>query len=348
MEDQREINADWKPSGGLHWYAVLVAFLTVVLLVAGALVTSNEAGDSVPDWPLSFGRWLIHSNDFVANVRYEYSHRFIAGIVGVATFILAVWAYLAERRKWLRNLALIALAGVVAQGLLGGVRVLLVNYIPMHVAKPLVAVPHALVAQGFFGLLVAIIVLTSRSWSAPKEVKTDAGGVSIRRLSTWAVAAVLIQLVLGAGFRHLAFGVLPHFIGAVVVTALIAWISITVLRRHAGNKYLTRPAVAALALVAVQVFLGVMAYIWRMAAAGDAIANAGQFFGSMTLASLEKFNELQPVEPAISLSAAHLVVGALTLATLIVLALRSHQALARRERAVEISKAATRGVRLAQ
>lgn len=339
MADQREANADWRPSRGLHWYAIFVAFLTMILLLAGALVTSNEAGDSVTDWPLSFGRWLIHSDDFVANVRYEYSHRFIAGMVGVATFILAAWAYFTERRKWLRNLALIAFAGVVAQAALGGVRVLLVNYMPMHVAKPLVAVPHALVAQSFFGLLVAIIVFTSRSWSAPKEIKPDADGVSIRRLSTWAVAAVLIQLVLGAGFRHLAFGVLPHFIGAVVVTALIAWTSITVLRRHRDNRYLARPAIIALALLGVQVFLGVMAYIWRMAAAGEPVTNAGQFFGSMTLASLDKFNELQPVEPAISLSAAHLAVGALTLATLIVLALRSYQVLAQGgERAAEVSK----------
>jgi heme A synthase len=209
----------------------------------------------------------------------------------------------------------------------------------MHVAKPLIAVPHALVAQSFFGLLVAIIVFTSKGWSAPKEVKTDAGRVSIRRLSTWAVVAVLIQLVLGAGFRHLAFGVLPHFIGAVIVTALILWTSITVLRRHRDDAYLARPAIMALALVGVQVFLGVMAYIWRMAAAGDPVTNAGQFFGSMTLASLEKFNQLQPVEPSISLSAAHLVVGALTLATLIVLALRSYQVLAQSgERAVEVSQ----------
>lgn len=317
-----------------------MAFLTVVLLLAGALVTSNEAGDSVPDWPLSFGRWLIDSDNFVANVRYEYSHRFIAGMVGVATFILAAWAYFTERRRWLRNLALAAFAGVVAQALLGGVRVLLVNYIPMEVAKPLIAVPHALVAQSFFGLLVAIIVFTSRSWSEPKEVKTDAGSISIRRLSTWAVAAVLIQLVLGAGFRHLAFGVLPHFIGALVVTVLITWTSVTVLRRHAQNKYLARPAVTALALVCVQVFLGVLAYIWRMAAAGDPVTNAGQFFGSMTLASLEKFNELQPVEPAVSLSAAHLVVGALTLATLIVLVLRSHQVLAADHKQAEASQQA--------
>ena len=72
---------------GLHGLALLLACATVLLLVAGALVTSNEAGDSVPDWPVSFGRWLISSNNFVANVRFEYSHRVIAGIVGLITLV---------------------------------------------------------------------------------------------------------------------------------------------------------------------------------------------------------------------------------------------------------------------
>src|SRR6266446_2073781 len=91
---------------GLHRLAILLCCMTVVLLVAGALVTSNEAGDSVPDWPVSFGRWLISSNNFVANVRYEYSHRFIAGFVGMTTLLLVVWAHFSERRSWMRKLGL--------------------------------------------------------------------------------------------------------------------------------------------------------------------------------------------------------------------------------------------------
>ena len=63
------------PDRGLRLPAISLIAMTLLLLVAGALVTSNEAGDSGPDWPLSFGRWLIESNHFVANVRYEYSRR---------------------------------------------------------------------------------------------------------------------------------------------------------------------------------------------------------------------------------------------------------------------------------
>src|SRR5215510_6991265 len=99
---------------GLHRLLILLASMTLILLVAGALVTSNEAGDSVPDWPLSFGRWLISSDHFVANVRYEYSHRFIAGAVGFCTFLLAVWAWFGDRRKGVRRFAMIVFIGVIA------------------------------------------------------------------------------------------------------------------------------------------------------------------------------------------------------------------------------------------
>lgn len=273
--------------------------MTVGLLVAGALVTSNEAGDSVPDWPLSFGRWLIRSNNFIANVRYEYSHRFVAGVVGATTLIFALWAYISERRVWMRRLGLIALAGVIAQAGIGGLRVLLPEY------KAAIAVPHALVAQSFFGLIVAMAVFTSSSWYGIRESRPDKGNPGLRKLATIAVVAVLIQLVLGAGFRHGAFGIIPHISGAIVVTALIVSTSVITIRRHGGDKVLTRPAKLATALVMVQAGLGVAAYLARLAAAGDP----------------------QPLEPMISLTVAHLVVGALTLASVLVLCLRSHRAL---------------------
>lgn len=289
-----------KPKLGVHRFAIALACLTVVLLAAGALVTSNEAGDSVPDWPLSFGRWLVSKDHFVANVRYEYSHRFIAGVVGAATFLLTVWVCFVERRGWLRKLAVVALAGVVAQAVIGGLRV----YFPEY--KPLIAVPHALVAQSFFGVVVAIAVFTSRSWLAQREVRLDAGKPSARTLTAVTVAALLIQLVLGAGFRHQAFGIAPHIVGAVAVAGLIIWTSILVFRNHSKDEYLTRPARFALALLFAQLGLGVAAYFARVASAGDP----------------------QPLEPMISLTVAHLVVGAATLATVLVLTLRCYRVLA--------------------
>lgn len=283
----------------LHWFAIFLAFLIIILLVAGALVTSNEAGDSVPDWPLSFGRWLIPSDNFIANVRYEYSHRFIAGVVGFTTFILALCTWFAEDRKWMKRLALIAFLGVVAQAGIGGVRVLFPEY------KPEIAVPHALIAQSFFALIVAIAVFTSRGWFAKRDLKEDDGSPFLRTLTPVTIGALLVQLVLGAGFRHGAWGIIPHIIGAVLVMALIIWVASAVLIRH-RDSYLRRPAVSVLLLVIVQAGLGIGAYLARLAAKGDP----------------------QPLEPMISLTASHVVVGALTLAAMVVLTLRCYRALA--------------------
>lgn len=321
MEDQKGIKSTLRPNLGLHWFAILVACVTVVLLVAGALVTSNEAGDSVPDWPLSFGRWLIHPDYFTGNIRYEYSHRFIAGVVGAATLLLALWAWFTERGGWARRLALIAFAGVVMQAVIGGVRV----HFPAY--KPLIAIPHALIAQSFFGLLVTIAVFTGRRWHERREVKSDGGSPPLRTLAAATVAAVLVQLVLGAGFRHQAFGIVPHVAGAVAVTFMIVWTALRVLRRHKSDAYLARPARVALGLVLLQASLGVLAYVARMASAGRPVNSVGGFFDSMTLWPLASMNDIQPREPMISLTAAHLAVGALTLATVLVLALRCYQSL---------------------
>lgn len=298
-----------RPNIGLYRLAILLSCMTAVILAAGALVTSNEAGDSVPDWPLSFGRWLISSDNFKANVRYEYSHRFIAGVVGVTTLLLAVWAYFSERRAWMQRLGLIAFAGVVAQAGIGGLRVLF----PEH--KALIAVPHALVAQSFFAVVVAIVVFTSRSWSSFHEVKADAGNLPLRKLVAASVGAVLIQLVLGAGFRHQAFGIIPHIFGAAAVTLLITATAVLVMRRHKGDDYLARPGKLAVALLVVQLVLGVSAYLARLGSAGDP----------------------QPLEPMISLTVAHLVIGGLILATMVVLALRCYQVIApRHQRAGDV------------
>ena len=314
------------PKAWLHYLAIFLGFLILMLLVAGALVTSNEAGDSVPDWPLSFGRWLIPSENFVANVRYEYSHRFIAGVVGFVTFLLALCIWFAEKRNWLRRLAWLAFLGVVAQAAIGGVRVLFPEY------KPMIAVPHALIAQSFFGLIVAIALFTSRSWFRAPEVRPDVQGdgegVALRTLTPVAIGAVLIQLVLGAGFRHGAWGIVPHVLGAVVVVSILLWTVMTVIQRHGDNRYLTRPAWAALMLLAAQFILGILTYLARLDSAGMPARSLGGFFGSMRMAPMARMNEIQPVEPMITLTALHLVVGALTLAAMIVLTLRSYQVLA--------------------
>ncbi len=104
----------------LHRFAVFTAACTFLLLVAGALVTSNDAGLAVPDWPLSYGSV---APPMVGGIFYEHSHRVMATFVGILTIVLAVWLWRSEPRRWVRRLGLIALGAVIAQGVLGGLTV---------------------------------------------------------------------------------------------------------------------------------------------------------------------------------------------------------------------------------
>ena len=100
----------------LHRYAILVAVCTLLLVLAGASVTSKEAGLSVPDWPLSYGQVIP---DMTGGVLFETGHRMIATVVGILTVILAIWIARVEKRQWMRRLGWVAVSLVVAQGLLG-------------------------------------------------------------------------------------------------------------------------------------------------------------------------------------------------------------------------------------
>jgi cytochrome c oxidase assembly protein subunit 15 len=124
----------------VHSFAVFTALCTFGLLIAGALVTSNDAGLSVPDWPLSYGSLMP---PMVGGIFYEHGHRMIAAFVGTLSVILAIWLWRVEQRAWVRWLGVAAVGAVVAQGILGGITVLF--FLP-----PAVSSAHATLAQLFF------------------------------------------------------------------------------------------------------------------------------------------------------------------------------------------------------
>src|SRR5438309_6279034 len=99
-----------------HRFLVFTACATFLLIVAGALVTSNDAGLSVPDWPTSFGS-LYKLPPMVGGVRFEHTHRMIAQAAGLMTIILAIWTWRSEKRRWMRILGWGALATVIGQGI---------------------------------------------------------------------------------------------------------------------------------------------------------------------------------------------------------------------------------------
>ncbi|PYS31859.1 MAG: hypothetical protein DMF75_13730 [Acidobacteria bacterium] len=291
-------NSKFMPRG-VHRFAVLVACATFFLIIAGANVTSHDAGLATSDWPLSNGQFFPK---MVGNLFWEHGHRLVATSVGLLTIVLAILLQLRERRAWIRRLGWIALGGVIAQGLLGGLTVKL--NLPLAVSAA-----HATLAQLFFLTTVSIAVFTSRSWMAPGvSISEEPAAVSMRALCVVALAAILAQLVLGATLRHSATWdqplptslLLAHIGGAVVVTLILGVAVMTSLWRYRDEKYLARPALFAALLVAVQLFLGLAAYITRAASPNDP----------------------QPLNPMIFVTVSHVACGALVFATTIVLTLR--------------------------
>jgi cytochrome c oxidase assembly protein subunit 15 len=280
----------------LHRYAVLTATATFCLLIAGALVTSHEAGLAVPDWPFSYGQLMP---PMVGNIFWEHGHRMVATFVGLLTIGLAVWLALREPRRWVRRLGWAALAAVVLQGALGGITVLFLLPRPVSIA-------HASVAQFFFCLTVTLAVVTGQSWRQTGPRHTETSSLSLRRLAAFATAAVYVQLILGAAFRHNATGIVPHLVGAAVVTLMILWTWRRVRREHGGEPPLRRPVTLAAGLLFLQLLLGGAAYWARIATTSAP----------------------QPELVMIALTVAHVVVGALVLASCLALTLHAYHRLA--------------------
>jgi len=271
----------------LHRYAILVAVCTLLLVLAGASVTSKEAGLSVPDWPLSYGQVIP---DMTGGVLFETGHRDIAGVVGILTVILAIWISRVEKRPWMRRLGWVAVSLVAAQALLGGATVLMLQ-------PPPVSIAHACLAQLFFSVTVAIAVFTSRKWQEGPEPVEDYGWPSLRSLAIVTPILILLQIALGAGFRHRAFGLLPHVVGAMIVPLVILLVGVFALHQFPKHRSLRPAAVALLSITGVQVFLGVIAYIARI--------NAAEYPLAMVLTTVT-----------------HVATGGLTLAASVVLAIQ--------------------------
>ena len=295
---------------GLFRFSLLVACATFFLIIAGALVTSHDAGLATSDWPLSNGQVFPK---MVGNLFWEHGHRMVATTVGLLTIGLTIYILRKEKRKWVRRLGIFALIGVIAQGLLGGLTVKLM--LPL-----VVSAAHATLAQIFFCTTVSLAVFTSSSWINNQVRLEDDRGVPLRYLCMAAAATVFVQLIIGATLRHSATWDKPlptdlliaHIGGAAAVTLLLGAAAIIVIWRYPSQPFLTRPAVIALTFLGVQLLLGLAAYITRQASPNDP----------------------QPLNPMVGVTVAHVACGAAVFASAIVLTLRSFRSL-RSKRSVE-------------
>jgi heme a synthase len=290
----------------LHRFSQFVVGCTVLLVLAGSLVTSTGSGLAVPDWPTTYG-WNMFTfppSKWVGGIFYEHGHRLIASTVGFLTIILAGWIWLADPRRWMKRLGVAALVAVVAQGVLGGLTVLF--FLPDAISTA-----HAGLAEIFFCMTVAIALFTSRGWI---EAAGTADDRTLRIVATATTALVYTQIIVGAVMRHsgaglaipdfpLMFGGLvpdrwsnaiaihfAHRVGALFVAAAVLATSAHVWYHHRNRRELMRPAGLIVGLVIVQITLGALTVLSRR---------------------------------HVAINSAHVVCGALVLATSLVITLRS-------------------------
>jgi len=219
----------------------------------------------------------------------------VAGTLVTLTLAIAIWTLIAERRRWLRWLAVGAFCTVIAQAILGGLTVLFFQ-------PPAVSTAHATVAQTFFCIAVAIAVFTGRRWvEEPPRVEFDQRRPSLVTLTLLSIFVLYVQLILGGMFRHHGMSWWPHLLNAVVVSFVLAWTAVRALSVYSHIEAVRRPAVLMLSLLIAQLCLGFAAFLTRVAWGRDAA---------------------QPELPMVVSTVTHVAVGAMLLATTVVLAIQ--------------------------
>ena len=227
-------------------------------------------------------------------MKFEHTHRMIAQGAGLLTIIMAVWMWRAERRRWLRILAIAAVGTVIAQGILGGLTVLF--FLPAPISSA-----HAALAQTFFCIAVAMAVFTGRTWiEEVPRVEFDQRRPSLFTLTLLSIFVLYVQLILGAMFRHHGLSWWPHVVHAAVVSFVLAWTAVRALSVYSQIEAIRRPAILMLSLVIAQLCVGFTAFLTRVSWGKDAV---------------------QPELPMVISTVTHVAVGALLLATTVVLAI---------------------------
>jgi heme a synthase len=300
---------------GVHRFSVFVVCWTVLLFVAGALVTSKDAALSVTDWPTSHGTLVPPLSTLQGGDVFEFSHRAIAGGLGILVLVLAVLLGVKESRLWLRWLGFVAVLGVAVQAILGGQVVLRL----LHYWLPVI---HACFAQIVFGAVLGIAVFTSKWWVSERPQLEDSGSPSIHSLTILNAGIIYLQVILGAGFRHKDIPIWPHMAGAMLVLGMVMWTAVALRKRFPQSRELSRARLLLHAIFGVQFLLGLAAYWSR----------------------LTTVEAPQPMPVMVTLTVIHTVVGAVLFAFSLLVVLMCYRLVPRgREVAATAPRQATTG-----
>ena len=273
---------------------------------------------AVPDWPSTYGynlflypwqTWLSGPWDLFI----EHGHRLLGALVGMLTIAAAVCIWRYDDRRWLKVLSVVAILAVIAQGVLGGLRVLLD-------ARTL-AMIHGCTGPAFFGFAIALSAFTSRWWRTNESRRDILSAAALQRLAVLTAGMAYCQLVLGARVRHIALGSTPDSFQAAVILHLgmaillalhVAWLAIEVWQHHRGTKA-WGPANLLAVLVVLQIALGIMTWVAKY---GWPAWLVRQGWGAAHVVSAGSIYQA-------SIVTAHVAVGSLIFATSLLLALRS-------------------------
>ncbi len=288
-------------------FSVLAAAWVFVLVTLGAFTTSIGAGMAFPDWPLSNGS--LNPNGWLTNVAMfaEHSHRLSAGLMTILTIALAAWIWRTESRSWLRRLSYFAVALVVVQAVVGGLRVLLdpvqVTSVDTSLGR-LFAMLHACLAQAMACTLIAIAVSCFPSWiSAPLPV-----GARVRRLGILCCVLLFSQLAVAAVMRHSFAGLaIPTFPWSTPEGSLVpdTW------NFRVGIHFAHRLLACIIAVV-----VAAFAYsIWRDKAAPIAMRTGASSLVSLVGLQIAVGAAIIRTYRNPTITTLHVLIGALTLAT---------------------------------
>ncbi|MFN8177201.1 MAG: COX15/CtaA family protein [bacterium] len=248
--------------------AKVAAAATLFLLALGGLVTTEGAGLTVVDWPNSYGSpmFLFPLARMVGGIYYEHSHRLFGSLVGFVTLVLAIRLLMTESRGALKAMGLGALALVIVQGVLGGLRVtghFTWSTSPADTRPSLaLAMVHGATGQIFFAFMVALVAVASRTWrDAPRPAADRSAAATDRLLSAVLVGVILVQLLLGIRVRHLGEGVMAHVTFAVIVLLTAISVGIRTVGQHRRIPALRKTGGALMGHAATQFLLGGLALV---------------------------------------------------------------------------------------
>ena len=248
-----------------HRLAWALACAAIAMIWVGGLVTTYRAGMSVPDWPTTYGYWFYPLPRWLTafwDLFLEHGHRTLGQVVGILAIAttLAVWRW--DRRRWMRGLALAALALVCIQGTLGGLRVIEDS---LFFAKV-----HACHAPLCFALCGALVTLTSPAWQRREKPQRHTAARWLKRLAWFLTVALYLEIILGAQLRHqppdpdpgwFRLWVWLKLIGAGLMALAMVWLLLIVWRRASDQPKIARRAELLAGLFLVQVILGAATWV---------------------------------------------------------------------------------------